>query len=347
MIKLINGLWLSVILCSVCFGANNPNGAILLYHHVSNTTPTSTSISPEKFRQHMAYLHEHHNVVSLPDLVQATAGNTTLPAKAVAITFDDGYKNIYDNAHPILQEFDFPYTIFINPGQIGQRRDQLTWAQVTELSSEKVHFANHTLDHDHLLQTNPNETTKEWLARRKHQILEAEKQLTERLGYSLQYLAYPYGEFNRQLANMISDIGFVGFGQHSGAIGPSSPFNTLPRFPAAGIYSNLSTLKTKLNSLPMPLLAAEFADYTVQGDTASTSVRLDTQDLRISQLACYHNGQPLTIGTSDVNQVTFSIPIIAGRTRVNCTAPSRTQSGRYYWYSQPFFKIGPQGRWLD
>ena len=91
--------------------STTPNAAILLYHHVSSSTPASTSISPEAFKSHMEYLDAHHTVVSLQDVVSAIQHNTTLPENAVAITFDDGYANILDNAHPILADLGFPLSL--------------------------------------------------------------------------------------------------------------------------------------------------------------------------------------------------------------------------------------------
>ena len=130
--------------------STTPNAAILLYHHVSSSTPASTSISPEAFKSHMEYLDAHHTVVSLQDVVSAIQHNTTLPENAVAITFDDGYANILDNAHPILAEFGFPYTVFINPDEIGVGTQQLTWEQLIAMQNDGVVFANHTLSLIHI-----------------------------------------------------------------------------------------------------------------------------------------------------------------------------------------------------
>ena len=89
----------------------SPGAPILLYHHVANDTPASTSISPAQFEQHMAYINEHHTVLPLTEIVAAIKAGKSLPANALAITFDDGYKNILTNGHPILRRYDFPYTI--------------------------------------------------------------------------------------------------------------------------------------------------------------------------------------------------------------------------------------------
>lgn len=339
-------LFISLLLQSVNALADGTSGVILLYHHVSDSTPASTSISPAQLREHLSYLKEHHQVISLKTLIDAIQTGQSLPDNAVVITFDDGYRNILENGHPILQAFGFPYTIFINPNQIGERRDQLTWDEVKQMSQQGVLFANHTLDHAHMLQRTPNETDEDWLARRKADIVKAEALIEQHVGYSLKYFAYPYGEFNRALSKMLDNMGFIGFGQQSGAVGPDSDKTTLPRFPAAGIYSRLESLKTKLNSLPLAIISSQFLDYEVNTDQAQVSLTLLPTDFRMEQLQCYFKGEPLSADIS-LNSVAFNIPLSPGRTRVNCTAPSIKQPGRYYWYSQPFFKPDQSGHWLD
>lgn len=342
-VSLVACLWLSPIRAL----AEGTSGVILLYHHVSIHTPVSTSISPEQFREHLQYLSVNHEVISLKALMEAVKTNQTLPDNAVVITFDDGYRNILENGHPILREFGFPYTVFINPNQIGQRRDQLTWDEVKQMSQQGVLFANHTLDHDHLLQRQSDESEQEWLARRELDITQAEALIEEQLGYSLKYLAYPYGEFNRALQQRLETLGYMGFGQQSGAVGPNSDFTALPRFPAAGIYSRLASLKTKLMSLPLPIIESQFGDYELKGDEhARVSLTLLPTDFNMKQIQCYFEGEPIE-PEIDLNTVTFEIAVAPGRARVNCTAPSLTQPGRYYWHSQPFFRADASGTWLD
>jgi peptidoglycan/xylan/chitin deacetylase (PgdA/CDA1 family) len=201
----------------------------------------------------MRYLSEHHHVMALPDMITALKSGRKLPDKAVAITFDDGYANILDNADPILKRFNFPYTIFINPKQIGTRQNQLSWNQVKAMAETGVSFANHTNTHHHMLTREEGESEQQWLARNTQDVIDAEQKIAEELGYSLKLFAYPYGEFNHRLKQHLLTLGYVGFGQQSGAIASYSDFGALPRFPAAGIYANLNPLKTKLNSLALRL----------------------------------------------------------------------------------------------
>ena len=330
--------------------STTPNAAILLYHHVSSSTPASTSISPEAFKSHMEYLDAHHTVVSLQDVVSAIQHNTTLPENAVAITFDDGYANILDNAHPILADLGFPYTVFINPDEIGVGPKQLTWEQVIAMHNDGVVFANHTLDHLHMLNGEQAMGERAWLEKVWQNVESAEKKIEDKLDINLKYLAYPFGEYNTALANKLKAEGYIGFGQHSGAVGPSSDMQALPRFPAAGPYANLATLKTKLNSLAMPVTQSSHKDprMTARNLSSPISLTIDSDDVRLTQVNCFFGGDPIETSLEE-NVLTFTLDetLPVGRSRVNCTAPSNAQSGRYYWYSTPFFVADEDGNYPD
>jgi peptidoglycan/xylan/chitin deacetylase (PgdA/CDA1 family) len=326
------------------------HAVILLYHHVSNSTPKVTSVSPYIFRQHMQYLADNHKVLPLKHVIEALQNNQPLPDKTAVITFDDGYDNIYDNAHPILKEFAFPYTVFVNPPLIGKVNHQLNWQQVKRMATEKASFANHGKQHNHLLSKNIKGSHQNWLSRTMQYIEDAEKILEEKIGYSLKYFAYPYGEFDKQLKMQLSTEGYIGFSQHSGAIASHSDFSALPRFPAAGVFSEIETLKVKLNSMAMPVTdifpSDPKAELLMQDQKFTFNV--NTEDLAPQQINCFQNGQILN---KSLNRNTVSVDInpIAqpGRYRVNCTAPSIKEKGRFYWLSQPFFIPTAEGEWLD
>ena len=289
----------------------------------------------------MDYLSKHHIVMPLNEMVEKLKKGQAIPDKAVAITFDDGYQNILTNGHPILKEYGFSYTIFVNPALVGSRKDQLTWQQINDMQQEGVLFANHTMRHDYLLKRASGESDGEWLARMETDILEAESLIKQKTGTSLKYVAYPYGEYNQTLANHLKELGFTGFGQHSGAIASFSDFTALPRFSAAGIYANLNTLKTKLNSLAMPVIAkGQNNPQLAMNETHPVqTLTLNHDDFNMSQIGCFLNGAPMPIQKSE-NTLTLSPQeaLPDGRSRINCTAPSKQFKGRYYWYSQPWFK---------
>ncbi|MCF2950290.1 polysaccharide deacetylase family protein [Paraglaciecola aquimarina] len=326
------------------------NAVILVYHHVSEDTPNSTSVSPRIFEQHMQYLADNHTVLPLKTVIEKLQNQQALPDKTVVITFDDGYQNIHQNAHPILQKFGFHYTIFINPALIDTLNSQLTWQQVKQLQKQNVSFANHGNAHLHSLQKQTNESKQDWLSRVTKNVTEAEQLLTEKLGYSLKYFAYPYGEFNQAFKQQLTQLGYVSFAQHSGAIASHSDFSALPRFPAAGIYSNINTLKVKLNSLAMPVSKVlpqepELASSIKQVDL---TFQINSDDINPSQVACFKSGDKIPHKLSDgLMSIKVDIKAKPGRHKVNCTVPSKQLKGRYYWLSHPFFVPTNQGKWLD
>ncbi len=339
----------TLLLLSLPLWANN-NAVVLLYHHVSESTPAVTSVSPDTFRQHMQYLAKHHNVLPLQEVIEKLKSNQALPEKTVVITFDDGYNNLYHQAHPILKEFGFTYTIFINPSIIGQASYQLTWQQIKQMNNEGATFANHADQHEHLLKRLPNESDQHWLLRVSNNIQTAEQSIQQQLGYSLKYIAYPYGEFDSLLQQKISQLGYIGFGQHSGAIASHSDFTALPRFPAAGIYSKLESLKVKLNSLAMPVSKVTPADPKAElaNPPQQISFEVHSSDINTGQINCFQSGQSLPVKIKGPKITVQLAPIKrAGRQRVNCTTPSNQDSRRYYWYSQPIFIPSAQGDWLD
>lgn len=328
----------------------NNNAIILVYHHVSANTPPSTSVSPALFREHMAYITANHTVIDAKTLVDGLKNNLPLPENAVVITFDDGYNNIFENAHPILSEMGLPYTVFINPARIDKEKNQLNWTQVKQMHSAGVTFANHTLDHLHMLDRMSGKTAEQWLDSVWSNVKSAQRQLEDKLGETVpQWLAYPFGEYNESLSILLKSEGYVGFAQHSGAVSSSSNLSALPRFPAAGIYANLNTLKTKMKSLALPIThTTPMNPERTQGDKIHFSVEFEPSDIHTHLFQCFYKGNTINHSLSaNVLKVESDILLPAGRSRVNCTAPSKSQADRYYWYSQPFFLAKSDGTYPD
>lgn len=324
----------------------NEHATILIYHHVSDSTPPSTSISPQRFRTHLEHLKQHHTVVSLTTLIEALQTGAPLPNMAVAITFDDGFKNVLVNAHPLLLEYGFPYTIFVNPNEVGSSSSHLTWQELKMMSQQGALIANHYWDHRHLLQSSKQE---DWLRVTRQHILDAEKAIARHIGDTPGYLAYPFGEYNKALAELIKELEMVGFAQHSGGVGNYTSLVEVPRFPAAGIYANLDSLKVKISSLSMPVLENSIDDPAFyQPPIMEYSLTLDTTDFSRTQFTCYFKGEMVqTKWQGDMVTVNSEQTLTPGRSRTNCTAPSISKPGRYYWHSQPWFVADEKGKWLD
>ncbi|MCL1075524.1 polysaccharide deacetylase family protein [Shewanella dokdonensis] len=325
---------------------------ILQYHHVSETTPKVTSVTPAQFKQQMQYLADNNfHVVPLAEVVQAIKRGQELPAKTVVITFDDGYRSIFETARPILKSLGFPYTLFVSvtPTAKGYR-EMMSWQQLRQLADEGVTIANHSYGHEHLIRKLPGETEAQWLARIKQNLQDTEAELMAKTGQDVKMLAYPYGEYNTALQQLLSALGYVGLGQQSGAAGTYSSLTALPRFPVAGAYANMASLQVKLQARNMPVLSSTPTNPELSdGNWRPTlQLTLEMQDINPEQLLCYLPGQD-AVKPAWTSKNSFQIqatkPLPVGRSRYNCTVPSKHGSG-YYWFSQAWVRPDDQGQWL-
>jgi peptidoglycan/xylan/chitin deacetylase (PgdA/CDA1 family) len=102
--------------------------AILRYHSVSTAADGThlcldpgLAVSPENFDRQCAYLARHYRVISLDEVVERLNQGKDLPAKAVALTFDDGYLDNYTRAFPILKRHGLPATFYVTTDCIDNR----------------------------------------------------------------------------------------------------------------------------------------------------------------------------------------------------------------------------------
>lgn len=112
---------------------------ILAWHRICDDDPRHfpfdeglISATPEFFRRQMQFVSRHFNVISFHDLDRALRDLQPLPPRALIITFDDGYRDNYTTAFPILREFRLPATIFLATGHIGQVK-LFWWDQIAYL----------------------------------------------------------------------------------------------------------------------------------------------------------------------------------------------------------------------
>ncbi|MCZ2722142.1 polysaccharide deacetylase family protein [Marinomonas sp. 15G1-11] len=342
-VKLSAGLCIGgSILLSSYIQAEQFHLPILQYHHVGEETPFSTSVTPAQFREHLEFLeNDGYQVIDLSSGIKKLRNGEGLPDKAVAITFDDAYKNIYEKGFPILKEKSFPFTVFINTDPVlHKNRNFLTWDEMREMQQYGAVMANHTMSHPYMMRHNEEESFSAWFARIKQEVLEVESLLVETLGSSPKMLAYPYGESNELIRSFLEELDIVGFGQQSGVVSSDSDFSNLPRFPASGAYAKLSTLKTKLSSVPMPLTKVDTGGDFAGEEPVSMTLSFKEGQYRTKEFTCYVSGQ----GKADINWLTEQkVSITAkkafsyGRGRINCTMPVK-KSTNYHWFSNVWVK---------
>ncbi len=329
-------LFFMLSLASATWSSEHLN--ILVYHHVSTNTPPSTTISPENFRAHLQLLKdEGFTVVSLEEGLKAMTENTLLPKKAVAITFDDGYRNIYENAYPLLKEFDYPFTLFIATDAIDQKYKQmLSWDQIREMQDNGVTIANHSTDHAYMVRFRRHDEA--WREITQSNIERAQERLNAELNQPVpKWFAYPYGEFSKAMVDLLKDMKYIGFAQHSGGLWSGTNLQAIPRFAAAGIYANPKSLLTKLNSRPMPVEEAKLADMITTESQPLLQADLTVTEDQSPVLNCFVDGNWTDANRPSPTQFKLQAnePLSDGRHRYNCTAKSKA-SNFYYWFSKPW-----------
>jgi peptidoglycan/xylan/chitin deacetylase (PgdA/CDA1 family) len=329
---------LLVLLCSLFsifpqqVFAESDHCVLLVYHRFTDVGPKSTSVSPELFRSHLSYLQDNDfEVLPLDDVIDALQANTTLPNKCVSLTADDGYLSIHDNAYPLLKEFQMSMAIFVATEAIDNRFPaMMSWQQLDEMS-DLVAVYNHGVSHSHLVGKESEEIAAE--------IISAQIRLKIELGTKTKFFAYPYGEFDDTTYDQLQALGYVGFGQQSGAIGVNSDRFNLPRYAMAGSYAKMSSFTLKVNSLPMPIASEQPKLMLIsEGDRPVLTLKF-TRPMNANeryQFACFIAGQDAPeihwVGEDEVTVQAVG-PLSKGRSRYNCTAPSK-QKGRYYWHSK-------------
>lgn len=337
-------IWL-VVLGSLVVAHRSHAAIILQYHHVASDTPRSTSVTPSEFRQQMQLLREHKmEVVSLDVLLARLQQQQPLPDNWVAITFDDGFANVFTNARPILREFGYPYTMFLGPALIDRHEGPvLSWQQVKQMHQEGAIIANHSSYHHRLAIPNPGESKAQWRERVKADILLAHAQLKAELGVERRWLAYPYGDFSADLESLLQELGFIGIGQQSGAVGPGVSLTRIPRYPSSSQFAQSKHFLPKLKTLALPVTDYQHADPVTAHNPPRLELAVDTQDFKPNQLHCFFNGQPLKVRWLDKQrfETQASEPLRLAHNRYNCTAPSLAKPGYFYWFSQPWVFTTP------
>ena len=328
---------------------------VLIYHHVSNSMPVSTSISPEHFIAQMDYLaNNDYKIVPLTELAEKLKKGEALPDKAIAITFDDSYADVYAAAYPILKKRGWPFTFFVNTKAVGSGKLFVTWDQLREMSKNNVTIANHTIDHSHLVRLEKDETQAQWRVRIATEITTAQRKIETEIGNAPKIFAYPFGEYDKELKQILKKMDYLAFTQQAGVLSNETDLQILPRFPFGGSYTALKDFIEKINTLPLPVRQVEFyankkdklTDMRVKaGDKPYLVLTLSDPSL-LNKVNCFssNEGAIKTEIIADKLWVQSKQVFPEGRTKFNCTAASN-QRGRFYWYSQLWLVTDKNGNW--
>lgn len=181
--------------------------AVLMYHSVADSD-WFFSVSPGEFERQMRYLKKYCNPVKLSDMADFVRGERGLPSRSVAVTFDDGYKDFYENAFSVLKKYGIPATLFVMTGEpdhkeLGNNFSLLDWDEIREIrASGLVDVGSHAMTHKKLTRLAAEAVENE--IRSSGVIIE------EKIGAFPDFFAYPKGSSNPEIKGLVKKSGYKG-----------------------------------------------------------------------------------------------------------------------------------------
>ena len=191
-------------------GRADQSGLRILFYHRVSEDDDPLAVSPCRFREQMELLaREGYEVVDLATAV-ALLERGVPPRSVVALNFDDGFRDIGENALPVLEGLGFRATVFLPTGVIDgtatfawyhdEQPALLNWEEVCELDGGALNFEAHTVTHPNLLLLDDDASRRE--------ITQSKLDLEARLGRPVDAFCYPAGLFGERERNFVDEAGY-------------------------------------------------------------------------------------------------------------------------------------------
>jgi peptidoglycan/xylan/chitin deacetylase (PgdA/CDA1 family) len=187
--------------------------AVLLYHTISDDPPpwiAHLAVTPRDFRAQLdAVVASGRTPVTAAQVVAARRGGVPLPPDAVAITFDDGFRDFATIAQPALAARGLPAALFVTTGAVSPNdrsrlpdAAMLTLRDVARLDREGVEICSHTHLHAQLDTVDRAAVVRE--------LTQPKRILENELGHEVPIFAYPYGYSSRTVRELTGANGYTG-----------------------------------------------------------------------------------------------------------------------------------------
>ena len=324
-----------------------------IYHRFDETRYPSTNISAEIFSQQLEYTkNQNIEVISLNEMATRLAAGKDLPDHAVSFCVDDAFRSFYDVGMPIIRQYGFPFTLFVNTDAVGTH-GYLNWDELKELVAEGVTMGNHTANHAYLVELQPGETFPQWKKRIQADIEKSQQQFEKHLGFKPTLFAYPFGEYNAEVVEIIKDAGFVAaFAQQSGVIHSGNNRYILPRFPMGGPFATFAGFKLKLAMKPLLVTEDDPFDPVIRENPPVLRLQIPGKQINPKRFNCFVQGDNRCWVEADkVNspgeyRILAEKPLTGRRNKYTLTLQSG--QGDWLWYSHLWVNAkNPVGKILD
>lgn len=312
-----------------------------IYHRFDEQRYPSTNISSDVFKQQLDYLKDNQiELISLSEIAARLESGQPLPEHAVALCVDDSYRSFYDVAMPVLRQYGYPVTLFVNTDAVGTS-GYLSWEELKSLHGEGVEIGNHTASHAYLVEALPGENLKQWRERIKADILKAQESFEQRLGIRPKLFAYTFGEYSTVVVEIVKEMGFTAaFAQQSGVIHDQYDRYILPRFPMGGPFATLKGFVNKLHMRPLVVLDQEPFDPVIAENPPVLSFKLVDNTIHPGRFNCFVQGNNHCRVERDMGKGAGWYKIIAdeplsGR-RNKYTLTLQGKKSEWLWFSHPW-----------
>jgi peptidoglycan/xylan/chitin deacetylase (PgdA/CDA1 family) len=183
---------------------------ILMYHYISvppknaDAVRLDLSVTPTQFEQELLYLRQQgYETISMQQLYLAMTLQTPLPAKPIVITFDDGYRDAYEQAFPLLKQYGYKATFFVFTQPIDTYNvDFLTWEMITEMHQAGMEFGSHSYTHPDMRNRDVDFLV--------YQILGSKEAIEARIGEPVRFFCYPSGRYDQEVIKVLDSAHFFG-----------------------------------------------------------------------------------------------------------------------------------------
>lgn len=202
--------------------------AIMYHDVVAGRKEVWFDTTAAELRQHFEAIKQAGlTPIHIDQLYKHLRDGDPLPEKAILLTFDDAYLGLYENAYPLLKEYNYPATYFVQTGFVGvpTSKDHFTWDQMREMdASGLIDFAAHTVNHPPDLRLLDD-------ARLRREVLDCKSKLEQELGHPIHYFAYPEGNRDERVKQYLAEAGYwMSFTMDPGFTGQSPSLLEVRRF---------------------------------------------------------------------------------------------------------------------
>ncbi|MCP4694911.1 MAG: polysaccharide deacetylase family protein [Desulfobacterales bacterium] len=183
---------------------------VLVYHRFSRDKSDKLIVTEEAFKAQMNFLKEDGwTVISLERFFDFLDFKAAIPEKSVVLTFNDGWRSLYEIAYPVLKAHGHPATLFVYTDFISGGKS-MSWDQIKELSENGFDIQSLTRSHRNLAKMKKGETFQAYFNALVEEIAAAEKTIERSVGVAGAHLAFPYGASNNLVRAILKKRGYRG-----------------------------------------------------------------------------------------------------------------------------------------